>query len=185
MQANDIRKGMVILYNGVPHRVLDFRHRTPGNLRAFVQARLRNLKSGMSTEVRFSSTENVERALVDQREMEFLYSSGDRHHFMDTETYDQIELGEEVLGDATRYLVSGARLQVDFIDGAAISVELPAAVTLAVTETAPEMKGATAAAQSKPATLETGVVVQVPSFVKMGDKIRVDPSTGEYLERAR
>jgi elongation factor P len=184
MNANDIRRGMIIMYNGTPHRVLDFQHRTPGNLRAFVQAKLRNLRNGSSTEVRFSSTENIERALLEEHEMEFLYSDGDMHHFMNTETYDQIGLDGESLGSAMDYLVPGTKIQVEFFE-APIGVELPPAVELTVVETEPELRGATASNSPKPAKLETGVIVSVPPFVKEGDRIRVDPSKGTYLERVK
>ena len=185
MQANDIRKGMIIIYNGVPHRVLDFQHRTPGNLRAFVQAKLRNIKSGSSTEVRFSSTENIERASLEEHEMEYMYSDGEFHHFMNTETFDQTALENETLGDAIGYLVAGTKIQVEFFDGQPIGVTLPPAVELTVVETQPEMKGATASNSPKPAKLETGVTVSVPPFIKQGDRIRVDPAKGVYLERAK
>jgi elongation factor P len=185
MQANDIRKGMIIIHNGAPHRVMDFQHRTPGNLRAFVQARLRSLKSGSSSEVRFSSTENIERAVLDDQEMEYMYSDADHHHFMNTETYDQIALDSETLGDATNYLTAGTKIQVEFFEGSPIGVELPPSVELTVVETQPEMKGATASNSPKPAKLETGVTVQVPPFVKEGDRIKVDPAKGVYLERAK
>jgi elongation factor P len=176
---------MIIIYNNAPHRVLDFQHRTPGNLRAFVQAKLRNIKSGSSTEVRFSSTENIERASLDEHEMEYMYSDGELHHFMNTETFDQVALDSETLGDSTNYLIAGTRIQVDFFDGQPIGVTLPPAVELTVVETQPEMKGATASNSPKPAKLETGVTVQVPPFIKEGDRIRVDPSKGVYLERAK
>ena len=185
MNANDIRRGMIIMYNGAPHRVLDFQHRTPGNLRAFVQAKLRSLKNGSSTEVRFSSTENIERAALEEHEMEYLYSDGDMHHFMNTETYDQIALDAESLGDARNYLTPGTKIEVEFFDGSPIGVELPPAVELTVVETSPELKGATASNSPKPAKLETGVTVQVPPFVKEGDRIRVDPTKGVYLERVK
>jgi elongation factor P len=185
MQANDIRRGMIIIYNGTPHRVLDFQHRTPGNLRAFVQAKLRSLKNGSSTEVRFSSTENIERAALEDHQMEYLYSDADQHHFMNTETYDQIALDAEALGGATDYLVPGTKIQVEFFEGQPIGVELPPAIELMVVETQPEMKGATASNSPKPAKLETGVTVQVPPFIKEGDRIRVDPAKGVYLERAK
>ena len=185
MQANDIRRGMIIIYNGAPHRVLDFQHRTPGNLRAFVQAKLRSLKNGSSTEVRFSSTENIERASLEEHEMEYLYSDAELHHFMNTETYDQIALDAEALGSATDYLVPGTKIQVEFFEGQPIGVELPPAIELTVVETQPEMKGATASNSPKPAKLETGVTVQVPPFIKEGDRIRVDPAKGAYLERAK
>src|SRR5262249_38401843 len=143
MQANDIRKGMIIIYNGAPHRVLDFQHRTPGNLRAFVQAKLRNIRSGSSTEVRFSSTENIERASLEEHEMEYLYSDGELFHFMNTETYDQIALDNEALGGAMDYLVPGTKIQAEFFDGQPIGVTLPPAVELTVIETPPELRGAT------------------------------------------
>jgi len=176
---------MIIIHNGVPHRVMDFQHRTPGNLRAFVQAKLRNLRNGASSEVRFSSTENIERASLEEHEMEFLYSDPDMHHFMNTETYDQIALDSESLGDAINYLVAGTKIQVEFFEGQPMGVELPPAVELTVVETQPEMKGATASNSPKPAKLETGVTVQVPPFIKQGDRIRVDPAKGVYLERAK
>jgi elongation factor P len=173
------------MYNNAPHRVLDFQHRTPGNLRAFVQAKLRNVKTGSSTEVRFSSTENIERAILEDHEMEYLYSDGDMHHFMNTETYDQIALDAETLGDAMDYLTVGAKIQIEFFEGAPIGLELPPSVELTVVETTPELKGATASNSPKPAKLETGVTVQVPPFIKEGDRIRVDPSKGTYLDRVK
>lgn len=185
MNASQIRRGMIILYNGQPHRVLDFQHRTPGNLRAFVQARLRNLATGLSTEVRFSSTENVERAVLEQHEMEYLYADGDLHYFMNTETYEQTPLAAEMLGDALDYLLPGTRIEVDYYNGQPIGVELPSSVELEVVETEPELRGATASASYKPAKLETGVVVQVPPFIKQGDRIRVNPNEGTYIERAK
>ncbi|MDH5534476.1 MAG: elongation factor P [Betaproteobacteria bacterium] len=185
MQANDIRRGMLIIYQGVPHRVMDFQHRTPGNLRAFVQARLRNLKSGSSTDVRFSSTENVERAMLDEHEMEYLYSDGQMHHFMNTETFEQIALDAEVLGDAAGFMVPGTKIKVEFFEGQPMGVELPSVVELTVVETQPDVKRATATKSAKPAKLETGLTIQVPSFIKEGEKIRVDTSKGVYLERAK
>jgi elongation factor P len=176
---------MIIVYEGVPHRVMDFQHRTPGNLRAFVQAKLRNLKTGSSSEVRFSSTEVIERAILDEHEMEYLYSDGEMHHFMNTETFDQIALDAEALGDAVSYLVPGTKIQVEFFEGQPIGVELPPVVELTVVETQPMMKGATASNSPKPAKLETGVTVQVPPFVKEGDRIRVDPTRGIYLDRVK
>lgn len=185
MQANDIRRGMIIMYNNAPHRVLDFQHRTPGNLRAFVQAKLRNIKSGSSTEVRFSSTENIDRAILEEVEMEYLYTDGEAFHFMNTESYEQISLDKETLGDAMDYLVEGAKIKVEFFEGSPMGVELPPAVELTVVETTPEIKGATASNSPKPAKLNTGVTISVPPFIKEGDRIRVDPSKGVYLERAK
>lgn len=185
MLANDIRRGMIIIHDGVPQRVLEFQHRTPGNLRAFVQVRLRNLKSGTSSEIRFSSTDVVERAILDEHEMEYMYSDGQMYHFMNTENYEQIALEAEALGDAINYLVPGTKIKVEFFEGQPIGVELPAVVELTVVETEPGLKGATASNSPKPAKLETGVTIQVPPFIKEGDKIRVDPNKGVYLERAK
>lgn len=185
MNASHIRRGMIIVYNKEPHRVLDFQHRTPGNLRAFVQVKLRSLTSGVSTETRFSSTENVERAMLEQHEMEYLYADGDFHYFMNTETFEQSPMTAEMLGDALNYLQPGDHIQVDYYDGRPIGVELPSSVELAVVETEPELKGATASASYKPAILETGVTVQVPPFIKQGDRIRVNPNDGTYIERAK
>jgi elongation factor P len=185
MQANDIRNGMIILHEGVPHRVMEFQHRTPGNLRAFVQVRLRNLKTGSSAELRYSSTEVVERAILEEHEMEYLYSDGDMHHFMNTETFEQIALDAEALGSAVDYLVPSMKIEVEFFDGQPIGVELPPAVELTVVETQPMLRGATASNSPKPAKLETGVTIQVPPFIKEGDRVRVDPSRGIYLDRAK
>jgi elongation factor P len=185
MNANSIRRGMIIIYNGEPHRVLDFQHRTPGNLRAFVQVKLRNIRNGSSSETRFSSTENVERATLEQHEMEYLYSDGDLYHFMNTETYEQIGLTDEQLGDATGYLSEGLKIQVELFDGTPIGIELPAVITLEVIETEPELKGATASNSNKPAKLSTGVTIMVPPFIKQGDMVRVDPNEGRYIERAK
>jgi elongation factor P len=185
MSATQIRKGMIILFDGTPHRVMEFQHRTPGNLRAFVQVRLRNLRSGVSFEHRYSAGDGVERAVLEQHEVEFLYHDGTHYHFMNTETFEQHALDEDTLGDGVKFLKEGAHIQVDFYDGQPIAVELPSAVELKVVETEPELRGATASNSPKPAKLETGVVVQVPTFVRPGDVIRVDPSEGRYLERAK
>lgn len=185
MNASHIRRGMIILFNDEPHKVLDFQHRTPGNLRAFVQVRLRNLNSGTAFEHRFSSTENVERAILEQHEMEYLYADGELHYFMNSETFEQMPMNKETLGDALDYLQPGAKIQVDFFEGQPIGIELPSTVDLKVVETEPELKGATASASYKPATLETGVTIQVPPFVKEGDIVRVNPSDGTYQERAK
>jgi len=185
MNASEIRRGIVIMYNNAPHRVLEFQHRTPGNLRAFVQARIRNLKTGLATEVRFSSTESVDRVTLEQHKMQYLYKEGDLYHFMNTETYEQITLDAEALGDNIYYLVDGTEIEVETFDGSPIGIEPPAIIELTVVETSPEMRGATAANSPKPATLETGLVVNVPPFVKQGERIRIDTSTGQYLERVR
>jgi elongation factor P len=176
---------MIILYGGEPHRVLEFNHRTPGNLRAFVQVKLRSVKTGSSLETRFSSTENVERVVLEQHEMEFLYSDGSHHHFMNTENYEQVALSDEELGDAAPWLTPGLKIQAEFYDGTPIGIDLPASMELTVTRTDPTLKGATVSNVNKPATLENGVTVTVPPFVNEGDRIRVDPSEGRYIERAK
>lgn len=185
MQATSIRRGMVILHNSAPHRVVEFRHHTPGNLRAMVQTKLRNLRSGSMFEHRFRSTDTVERANLEQHEMEYLYSDAAGHHFMNTENYEQLTLDEETLGDGVLYLSPGFHVHVDFFEGRAIALELPAVVELRVVSTEPEMKGATISNVMKPAKLETGVIVQVPPFIKEGEVIRVDPTEGRYIERAK
>ncbi len=185
ISATQIRKGMIILFNGDPHRVMEFQHRTPGNLRAFVQVRLRNLRTGVSLEHRFSASDSVDRAILDQHEVEFLYSDGTHYYFMNTENFEQYPLDPEALGEARNYLKEGTRIQIEFFDGQPIGVEMPSYVELKVVETEPELKGATASNSPKPATLETGIVVQVPPFIREGDIIRVDPSEGRYLERAK
>ncbi len=176
---------MIILFNGLPHRVMEFQHRTPGNLRAFVQVRLRNLKTGISFEHRYSAGDGVERAILEQHDMEFLYKDTNHYHFMNTQTFEQVALDDQTLGDFTGYLKEGSKIQVDFFDGQAIAVEMPSVVELRVKDTEPELKGATASNSPKPATLETGVVVQVPPFIRPGDIIRVDPNEGRYIERAK
>lgn len=185
MQANQIRRGMIIMFEGKPHRVFDFQHRTPGNLRAFVQVKLRDIKTGSGFDHRFSSTESIERAVLEQHEMEYLYSDGEQHHFMNTETFEQTTLDDEQLGDATGYLREGLKIEVEFFDGTPIGIELPAVIELTVVETEPELRGATASNSNKPAKLSTGVTIMVPPFIKEGDVVRVDPNEGRYLERAK
>ena len=183
--ATQIRRGMVILFEGQPCKVVEFRHHTPGNLRAMVQTKLRNILSGSSFEHRFRSADTVERASLEQHEMEYLYSDGSHHHFMNTETFDQVALSADELGDAAEWLAPGIKIQAEFYDGSAIGIDLPPSLELTVTQTEPTMKGATVSNVNKPATLENGVTIQVPPFVNEGDRIRVDPIEGRYLERAK
>ena len=185
MQATDIRNGMVILFNGDLCKIIEFRHHTPGNLRAMVQAKLRNLRTGNQFEHRFRSGDSIDQAFIETNEMEYLYSDGHAHHFMNTENYEQIEIGEEDLGDAAAWLEPGVKLQVQFHDTKPIGVELPKTIRAKIKETQPMVKGATQSASYKPATLENGVVVQVPPFVTEGEEIIVDPSENRYIERAR
>ncbi|HMV98968.1 MAG TPA: elongation factor P [Acidobacteriota bacterium] len=185
MRANQIRRGTIIIFNGEPHRVVEFRHHTPGNLRAMVQTKLKSVKTGSAFEHRFSATEDVERATLEQHDMNYLYSDGTTHHFMNNETYEQIGLDEEMLGDAIYYMTPDLTIQVEFFDGSPIGISLPPSVELRVAETDPELKGATVSGSSKPAKLETGLTVNVPGFIKEGELIRVDTTEGTYIERVK
>lgn len=184
ISATQIRKGMIIQIDDDLYRVHDFQHVTPGKGQAVMQTRLRNLRTGSLVEQRFRSAASVERVHLEPREVEYLYQEGDHYVFMDTETYEQIRLGRGALEDALPYLLPNTQLKVEFFEGEPITVELPGQVELEVTDTEPALKGATASASTKPATLETGLVVQVPPFIEIGEKVRVDTQTGEYLERA-
>jgi elongation factor P len=183
--ATQLRVGMLITYQNELHRVTNVVHVTPGNWRGMVQTKMRNLRSGTQIENRFRSEDKVDRVTLEQHEMEFLYRSDDHYYFMNTETFDQLPLDSETLGDATQYLTPNLRLQVEFHESTPIGVSLPKTVDLTVTETAPGLKGATATNSLKPATTETGLVVPVPAFIDVGDVIRVDTDSGEYLSRAK
>ncbi len=182
--ATQMRPGMIIKHNGELHSVFKVEHRTPGNLRAFIQAKLRNLRTGAMFEHRFRSPDPIEKVTVDEVNMEFLYHDGDNFHFMNTETYEQIALSNEVLGDAADYLTANMQIKIEFFDGKAVGVELPQTVDLKVIETEPGIKSATASSVTKPAKTETGLVVQVPPFINEGETIRVDTAEGAYLSRA-
>jgi len=175
---------MIVIYNGELHRVHEASHRTPGNLRAFMQVRMRNLRNGSMIDHRFSSSDRLEKASLDTHEMEYLYSDSSGHHFMNQETYDQITLPDDVVGDSMKYLLPNTAISVDFYEGNPVGVELPNTVNLRVVETQPGMKGATASASYKPAKLETGLVVNVPQFVEAGTVIKIDTREDTYLERA-
>jgi len=183
MQANDLRPGMVIEHNGELFSIHRAEHRTPGNLRAFVQARMRNLRTGGIADHRFRSTDEVERAMIDETEMQYLYADGDSYVFMNTENYEQLHLHKDVVGDRAQYLVPEVMLKVEFYEGRPIDVQLPPTVDLRVVETEPGIKGGSATNVMKPAKLETGLVVGVPPFIGAGETIRVDTSEGTYLER--
>ncbi len=185
MNANDIRKGMIITHDGDLCKVMDFRHHTPGNLRAMVQAKLRNLRTGNQFEHRFRSNDDIDQAYIRQHEMEYMYSDGHAHHFMNTESFEQIEIAEEDLGDAAAWLEPGLKLQVQFHDVKPIGVELPKQIRARIKETQPMVKGSTQSSSYKPAILDNGVTVQVPPFVTEGEEIIVDPVENRYLERAR
>ena len=185
ISATQLRRGMVILFEGKLCKVVEFRHHTPGNLRAMVQTKLRDIRTGSSFDHRFRSADTVERASLEQHEMEYMYSDGSHHHFMNTETYDQVALSGDELGDAAEWLAPGIKIQAEFYDGRAVGIRLPNTLTLEVVETSPVMKTATKTASQKPAKLSNGATVNVPEFVGTGDKIRVNPNTGEYQERAK
>jgi elongation factor P len=182
--ATQMRPGMIIKHNGELHSVFKVEHRTPGNLRAFIQAKLRNLRTGAMFEHRFRSPDPIEKVNVDEIKMEYLYHDGDNYHFMNMEDYEQIALSKEVLGDAVDYLTSNMQIQIEFFDGKAVGVELPQTVDLKIIETEPGIKSATASSVTKPAKTETGLVVQVPPFINEGETIRVDTAEGAYLSRA-
>ena len=174
---------MLINFEGGLYRIEAIHHLTQGNKRAHMQCRLRDIRSGRLADQKFRAEDDVERAVLDERQMQFLYKDGDDFCFMDTTTYEQVHLSREVLGDSAMYLLSEALITVESFDGAPVGIELPLTVDLTVTNTVPGIKGATAAAQVKPATVETGLVITVPAFVNNGDKIRVNTETGEYLSR--
>jgi elongation factor P len=184
VQATRLRKGMLIKVDNDLFRILELHHLTPGNKRAHIQVRMRNIRTSTLADHKFRAEEDVERAVLDEREMQYLYSDGDHYYFMDTSTYEQIQISSEALGDSKNYLVADSIIRVEFYDVEPVGIELPPTVDLVVKETVPGIKGATASAQVKPATLETGLVVQVPPFVNEGDKIRVNTETGEYQSRA-
>lgn len=183
--ATQLRVGMIVQHQNDLWRVMNVVHVTPGNWRGMVQTKLRNLRSGTQTEYRFRSEDKPERVTLEQHDMEFLYESDGQYHFMNTENYEQIEISAEDLGDSASWLAPGLKLQVQFYEGRPIGVELPKTVKAKILETQPMMRGATASASYKPATLENGVVVLVPPFVTEGEEIIVDPSDNRYIERAR
>ena len=185
MKATDIRKGHVLMIDGQPCRVMDFTHRTPGNLRAFVQVRFRNLVSGNTFDQRLAATEFLNEARLDTKEMQVLYQDQGGVHVMDQQTYEQFTLDERAVGEDTPWLQPEMVVQVEWLDGRPIAIELPAVIELKVVETSPVMRTATKTASTKPAKLSNGVTVQVPEFISPGEKVRVDPRSGQYLERAK
>jgi len=182
--ANDLRRGMAINYNGDIAVVLDMQHRTPGNLRAFVQATLRSIRTGKSSDVRFSSTERIEPVPMISKKMEFSYKDGEDYVFTDPETYETVTLSNELVGDSKNYLVENGTVTVTFVEEKAVTVEIPASVVLTVTDAPEGIRGDSANNVQKPITLETGITVQAPLFIKTGEKIKIDTRTGKYMERA-
>jgi len=182
--ATQLRPGMVIKFNNELYSIFKMEHRTPGNLRGFVQVKMRKLSSGTMIEHRFSSEDRVEKASLEEHEMEYLYDDGEYFYFMNTESFEQMHFTKDLLGDATSFLIPNLKVHVEFYEGKAMSVELPPTVDLTVVETEPGIKGATVSNVTKPAKLETGLVVQVPPFISEGEKIRVSTAEMAYLERA-
>ena len=181
--ATQMRPGMLIKHNDQLHLVFAVEHRTPGNLRAFIQAKLKNVRTGAMFTERFRSPDPIDRVRVEETKMEFLYNDGDDYYFMD-ESFEQTVLKHDTLGDAVEYLTPNLSINVSFHDGKAVGIELPTYVEMTVVTTEPGIKSATASSVSKPATMETGLVVQVPAFINEGEKIRVDTAEGTYLSRA-
>jgi len=182
--ANDLRRGMAINYNGDVAVVLDTQHRTPGNLRAFVQATIRSIKTGKSSDVRFSSTEKMEVIPMMTRKMEFSYKDGEDYVFSDPETFETVTLPPELVGNAKNYLIENASVTMTFVDDKAVTIELPSSVVLTVSDAPEGIRGDSANNVQKPITMETGITVQAPLFIKTGEKIKIDTRTGKYMERA-
>ncbi len=183
--ATNLRRGMAIVFQGEPCRVIEFRHHTPGNLRAMVHAKLRKLRSGVTIEHRFRASDSLDPAELETHNLQFLYRGGDTFHFMNTENFEQLEMDAEALGDAAAWMTDGMQVVAEFYEGRAIAVDLPNALAFEVVETAPVMRTATKTASTKPARLANGVTVNVPEFIATGERVRVNPNTGEYLDRAR
>jgi len=187
MPATQIRRGMVLVFEGQPCRVVEFRHHTPGNLRAMVQAKLKNVRTGATFEHRFRAADAIEKASMETHELEFSwYDAGNKtYHFMNTENYEQLEMDDEMLGDNAQWMQPGMKILAEYYEGRPVGIELPNYLVLEIVDTAPVMKTATKTASTKPAKLENGVMVNVPEFIATGERVRVNPATGEYLDRAK
>ena len=183
VQASRLRIGSVIMFNGDLCRVLSVHHHTPGNLRAMVQAKMRDLKTGTQFEHRFRSTEDVDIAFLEKHKMEYLYDDGHHYHLMNAENYEQVEVDHDLFGDAIHYLLPNTMVEITFHDDTPVGIELPQMVDLKVTDAEPSVKRQTASSSYKRATVETGFDIQVPPFVEMGDTVRINTETGEYVER--
>ena len=183
--ATDIRRGMAILFQGEPCRVIEFHHHTPGNLRAMVQAKLRKLKSGVTVEHRFRASDTVDVADMETHELQYLYRDADMYHFMNTENYEQLAMSADTLGGDAKWMSEEMKIVAEFFEGQPIGIDLPNSLTFEVVETDVVMKSATKTSSTKPAKLNNGVTVNVPEFIKTGELIRVNPQTGEYLDRAK
>jgi elongation factor P len=185
MKATQVRKGNIVRIDGTLYKIMTMDHVTPGKGRAHIQTKLRSLLEGTQTEKRFRSDEDIEKVMIESKEMQYLYSDGEGLHFMDTTTYEQVALTKDTLGDAVQYLIPESTITLEWFEGNAIGVDLPPVVDLKVVETPPGVKDATASAQRKPATMETGLVVQVPAFINEGEVIRVNTTDASYSERAK
>jgi elongation factor P len=183
--ATNLRRGMAVMFQNEPCRVVEFHHHTPGNLRAMVHAKLRKLRSGVTIEHRFRASDTLDEAQLESHNLQYLYHDGHSYHFMNTETYEQFEMDAEALGDHAQWMTDGMHVVAEYYDGRPISVELPNALVFEVVETSPVMKSATKTASYKPAKLANGASVNIPEFIQTGEKIRVNPNTGEYLDRVK
>ncbi len=184
LTANQIRPGMIIEFEGNIYYVMESVHRTPGNLRAFMQVKMRNLRTNTQLEQRFSSFDKVEKVHLDNQKMQYLYQEGDNYFFMNTENYEQVQLNKNELGDSVYFLLPDTLIEVQFYEGKPIGIDLPKSMVLKVIETEPSIKGQSATSSYKPAKLETGLMIKIPQFISEGDSIKVDPITKEYMERA-
>ena len=185
IQATQLRRGNIIRLREELFRVVDYQHLTPGKGKGHMQTKLKNLRSGSIVDHRFRSDDSIDKAILDKKEMEYLYSEGDNHFFMDTESYEQIHFTTELLGDSMQFLIPNSSIEVEFYSDSPVGIELPATVDLKVVETEPGMPSATVSNVQKPAKTETGLIVPVPHFISEGETIRVDTSEGKYVERVR
>jgi elongation factor P len=181
--STDLRVGHLVLYNGKPHRIASVMHRTPGNLRGFVQAKLVNIETGSNQEVRFATDDKLERAVLEEAKLQFSYKAANTFHFMNQDTYEMIELEADVLGDSAGYLTDGMVISAEYFDGRVVGITPPMFVELTVKETTPNIKGAAVQNTSKPAILETGLEIKVPPYIEEGDRVKVDTRTGVFVER--
>lgn len=182
--ATQLKVGMVIMHNAKPHRVMNVLHVTPGNWRGMVQTKLVNIETGSNAEHRFRSEDKVDKANLDEHNLQFSYRAGEDYHFMNTESYEMISLHSDVLGENVGYLTEGMQIQAQYFEGRVVGVDIPMFVELAVADTTPNIKGATAAASPKPAVMETGLEMKVPQYINIGDRVKIDTRTGEFVERA-
>ena len=185
MKATQLRPGMIIQHEGDLYAVFSVEHRTPGNKRGAMQTRMRSLRTGSIIDYKFRAEDSVDRAILDEVDFEYLYGDGEGYHFMNLENFEQIALGRDLLGDAVEYLTPNMAVKLEFFENKPIGVELPDTVDLTVVETEPAIQKATASSVMKPAKLETGLTIQVPPFINIGDKVRVDTSEGRYVQRAQ